>query len=394
MAARPWVFGATVVGMVLAWAYSAPPRLKRNGWWGNTAVAACYEGLPWFTGAAVIAGTLPDWRILALAGLYSVGAHGIMTLNDFKSIEGDKRMGILSLPVHLGADRAARFACFVMALPQVAVIALLVDWGQPVHAAVVALSLALQGAAMARMLKRPKDLAPWYNATGVSFYVLGMLVSALRSGALLASDETTKSLGEGSNEHGVDLYRRRNHRVELDWHRPPWARANRPRRDRGADDIDTKPGHGRRAGLPAMLPGALVAIHYAVQMLRPRWGHGSDMGGRRTPWILGGMATLALGGVAAAGSVALMETHLVAGTVAAVAAFLVIGVGVGASGTSLLVLLATEVSERRPAAASIVWLMMIAGFVVTTITAGSFLDPYSPSRLVAVSGSVSAIASW
>ena len=174
----PWVFGATVVGMVLAWAYSAPPRLKRNGWWGNTAVAACYEGLPWFTGAAVIAGTLPDWRILALAGLYSVGAHGIMTLNDFKSIEGDKRMGILSLPVHLGADRAARFACFVMALPQVAVIALLVDWGQPVHAAVVALSLALQGAAMARMLKRPKDLAPWYNATGVSLYVLGMLVSA------------------------------------------------------------------------------------------------------------------------------------------------------------------------------------------------------------------------
>ncbi len=145
--------------------------------------------------------------------------------------------------------------------------------------------------------------------------------------------------------------------------------------------------------LPAMLPGALVAIHYAVQMLRPRWGHGSDMGGRRTPWIIGGMATLALGGVGAAASVALMESHLFAGTAAAVAAFLVIGVGVGASGTSLLVLLATEVSERRrPAAASIVWLMMIAGFVVTTITAGSFLDPYTPARLVAVSGSVSAIA--
>ncbi|MCY4263323.1 MAG: UbiA family prenyltransferase, partial [Gammaproteobacteria bacterium] len=85
-----WVFAAAVVGMSLAWAYSAPPlRLKQNGWWGNSAVAICYEGLPWFTGAAIISGALPHWHIIVLALLYSTGAHGIMTLNDFKAIEGD-----------------------------------------------------------------------------------------------------------------------------------------------------------------------------------------------------------------------------------------------------------------------------------------------------------------
>ena len=119
----PWGFGAAVVGLALAWAYSAPPlRLKRNGWWGNSAVAACYEGLPWFTGAAVMAAGRPGWPIIILAALYSVGAHGIMTLNDFKSVEGDRRMGIDSLPVLLGVDRAARVACLFMALPQVAVV--------------------------------------------------------------------------------------------------------------------------------------------------------------------------------------------------------------------------------------------------------------------------------
>jgi chlorophyll synthase len=95
----PWAAGATAVGVALAWAYSAPPlRLKRNGWWGNTAVAACYEGLPWITGAAVMAGAAPDGRVLLVAALYSAGAHGIMTLNDFKSVEGDRRFGIGSCP--------------------------------------------------------------------------------------------------------------------------------------------------------------------------------------------------------------------------------------------------------------------------------------------------------
>ena len=175
----PWGFGAAVLGLALAWAYSAPPiRLKRNGWWGNTAVALCYEGLPWFTGAAVMAAAQPDWRILVLAGLYSIGAHGIMTLNDFKSVEGDVRTGVDSLPVLLGIRKAAAVACSVMAAPQVVVVALLAAWDRPVHAAAVAVLLAVQLALMTRLMASPKERAAWYNATGTTLYVLGMLVGA------------------------------------------------------------------------------------------------------------------------------------------------------------------------------------------------------------------------
>lgn len=145
--------------------------------------------------------------------------------------------------------------------------------------------------------------------------------------------------------------------------------------------------------LPAMLPGALVAVHYAIQLLRPRWGYSSDQGGRSTPWIIAGMATLCLGGVTAALATALMATNLPAGIALAIVGFVMIGIGVGAAGTSLLVLLAKRVvAERRAAAATIVWVMMIAGFIVTAGTAGHFLDPFSPERLVAVTAAVAAIA--
>jgi len=113
-----------------------------------------------------------------VALLYSIGAHGIMTLNDFKALEGDRRTGVNSLPVTLGPERAARTACVVMATPQAAVIALLLLWGAPVFAAVVAVSLALQLLAMRRLLGDPRRLAPWYNGTGVLLYVLGMLATA------------------------------------------------------------------------------------------------------------------------------------------------------------------------------------------------------------------------
>ena len=176
----PVVFWASVLGLVLAWAYSAPPlRLKQNGWWGNLAVGISYEGLAWVTGAAVmLGGAMPSPAVVCLAILYSLGAHGIMTLNDFKALEGDHALGIRSIPVQLGSERAARVACVVMALPQVVVIALLVAWGEPVFAAVVAAFLALQLAAMKRLLRDPRALAPWYNGTGVTLYVLGMLASA------------------------------------------------------------------------------------------------------------------------------------------------------------------------------------------------------------------------
>jgi len=174
-----WGFAAAIVGLTLAWAYSAPPiRLKQNGWWGNAACGLCYEGLPWFTGAAVMSASSPDWRIVVIALLYSIGAHGIMTLNDFKSVEGDRRMGIYSLPVLLGVDRAARLACLAMAAPQAVVVALLLTWQRPYYAAAVAALLVAQFFLMAHFLKSPRERAPWYNGTGISCYVVGMLISA------------------------------------------------------------------------------------------------------------------------------------------------------------------------------------------------------------------------
>jgi len=186
----PVACAAAVVGLLLAWAYSAPPvRLKRNGWWGNGACALCYEGLAWITGAAVMAlGTWPHPHSLALALLYSTGAHGIMTLNDFKSIEGDRQMGIGSLPVRLGVDRAAYTACALMVAPQIVVVALLLVWGQPMHAFAIGGLIAAQLLMMRRFLGDPRKCAVWYSGFGVPLYVGGMLISAfaLRSAGVPA----------------------------------------------------------------------------------------------------------------------------------------------------------------------------------------------------------------
>lgn len=178
-----WVFIATIVGLLCAWGYSAPPfRFKRSGWVGPGVVALSYEGLSWFTGASVMSGGLPDSRVLLVILLYSIGAHGIMTLNDFKAVEGDTAMGVRSLPVTLGVANAARLACAVMALPQVVVIALLLNWGLAISAIAVTLLLAMQLVFMRRLLTDPNKYAPWYNATGVSSYVFGMLAAALGLG--------------------------------------------------------------------------------------------------------------------------------------------------------------------------------------------------------------------
>lgn len=181
VALGPWGFGAAALGLALAWAYSAPPlRLKRNGWWGNAACGLCYEGLAWVTGAAVMAGgAMPEPRSLVLALLYSVGAHGIMTLNDFKSMAGDRRMGIRSLPVQLGAPGAARLACAVMLAPQLVVVAMLWTAGRPVHAGVTVALILAQAVLMRRFLALPLARARWYSGVGVPLFVSGMLVAAL-----------------------------------------------------------------------------------------------------------------------------------------------------------------------------------------------------------------------
>lgn len=176
----PWGFGAAAIGLLLAWAYSAPPvRLKANGWWGNAACGLSYEGLAWLTGAAVMAGgAMPGGRSLALAALYSLGTHGIMTLNDFKAIEGDRQMGVRSLPVQLGVREAAVVACWTMIVPQVAVVGLLLWWGQAWHGAAIGGLIAVQLVMMRRLLAAVRERALWYSGLGVPLFVAGMMVAA------------------------------------------------------------------------------------------------------------------------------------------------------------------------------------------------------------------------
>lgn len=182
----PWVLLATCVALFCGWAYSSAPfRFKRSGWLGPLVCALSYEGLSWFTGASIMLGSLPGGPTLVVLLLYSIGAHGIMTLNDFKAIEGDRATGIRSLPVTMGVRGAAIFACAVMALAQLAVIALLIWQNLLLSAAIVGLFVAIQIALMARLVGNPAKLAPWYNATGVSLYVFGMLAAALGLGGYI-----------------------------------------------------------------------------------------------------------------------------------------------------------------------------------------------------------------
>lgn len=184
-AINPVVGAATVLGVFLAWIYSAPPiRAKANGWWGPGVCAAAYEGLTWFTGAAAMVGGLPEPRILVILALYAAGAHGIMVLNDFKAVEGDRVSNVRSLPVLLGERRAALLACYTMAVPQLVVAVLLSHWGAQPSAVLVILSIAAQFLLMQRLLSNPTKFAPFYNATGTSLYVLGMLAAAFGLRAL------------------------------------------------------------------------------------------------------------------------------------------------------------------------------------------------------------------
>ncbi|MDQ8170733.1 MAG: chlorophyll synthase ChlG [Gemmatimonadota bacterium] len=175
--------GMLAVGIALAfaWAYSAPPlRFKQNGWIGNAAVGITYEGLAWVTGAVVMLGGLvPDGRVLAIAALYSLGAHGILTLNDFKAIDGDRRMGIRSLPATLGPTRAAWVLCVVMLVPQLVVIGLLRAWGATGAPIGITALVAVQLGLMARFLAAPRERALFLSAVGVPFYVSGMMVAAV-----------------------------------------------------------------------------------------------------------------------------------------------------------------------------------------------------------------------
>ena len=175
-----WVFGATLLALALAWAYSAPPfRLKKDGWIGNAACALSYEGLAWVTGAAVmLGGAMPSQDTIMLALLFSLGAHGIMTLNDFKAVQGDALMGVRSLPVQMGVTKAAWTACGFMLVAQWAVAGVLMHWGSPNAALAVVLLSAAQLPLMVRFIQQPVEKALSVSAFGVPLFVSGMMVSA------------------------------------------------------------------------------------------------------------------------------------------------------------------------------------------------------------------------
>ncbi len=171
-------------GIALALAYSAPPlRLKaRNGWLANAACAFSYEGFAWVAGAAAF-GHVSQGTIV-LASLYSLGSHGLMTLNDFKSYEGDKRLGLHSLPVLLGLDGALRAAFIFIDVFQALAIAYVLAHHMWLAGGVMFVLFAIQLPMQRKLATDPKALAPWYCASAIPPFVWGMLVSALalRSG--------------------------------------------------------------------------------------------------------------------------------------------------------------------------------------------------------------------
>ena len=173
------IFFATIIGVLAAWLYSLEPiRLKRSAIFGPGVVAICYEGLPWFTGAAIFTISLPNKEVLIVLSLYALGAHGIMTMNDFKATKGDKLLGINSLPVILGRKPATLVACLIMLFPQLIVISLFYFWGSLILALTLAVCVLLQSLSMIFLIRDPEKNTPFFNMTGVLLYSAGMMLSA------------------------------------------------------------------------------------------------------------------------------------------------------------------------------------------------------------------------
>jgi chlorophyll synthase len=179
-----WALGPLVTwlalgGLVLALAYSAPPlRLKaRNGWLANTACSFAYEGFAWVAGAAAF-GHVSQGTIV-LATLYSLGSHGLMTLNDFKSIEGDRKLGLRSIPAMLGIDGALKAAFAFIDVFQIAAIAYVAYHHAWIAASVMLALFLVQLPMQRKMATDPAKLAPWYCASAIPPFVWGMLAAAL-----------------------------------------------------------------------------------------------------------------------------------------------------------------------------------------------------------------------
>jgi chlorophyll synthase len=177
---HPYVVAIAFVGVLMSHAYSGPPiRAKRNGWFGNLIVGLAYEGVAWLTGSFSITQGVPSGKSIALAVIFSLGAHGIMTLNDFKSIVGDNIRKVASIPVQLGEKKSAVLASVVMDAAQVAAIAILLAGKSYLTAGIASLLLFLQLPMQHILIANPREKAVWYNAFGTLLYVLSMMVCAV-----------------------------------------------------------------------------------------------------------------------------------------------------------------------------------------------------------------------
>lgn len=177
---HPYVMIIAFVGVLMSHAYSGPPvRAKRNGWFGNLIVGLAYEGVAWLTGSFAITQGVPSSESIALAIIFSLGAHGIMTLNDFKSVVGDNIRKVASIPVQLGEKKAAILASVVMDVAQLAAIGILLAKSAFITSGIAILLLAFQIPMQKTLIDNPKEKAVWYNAFGTLLYVLSMMVCAI-----------------------------------------------------------------------------------------------------------------------------------------------------------------------------------------------------------------------
>lgn len=176
---HPYVMYISFVGVLMSHAYSGPPlRAKKNGWFGNLIVGFAYEGVAWLTGSFAITQGVPSGETIAMAIIFSLGAHGIMTLNDFKSVIGDTIKGVKSIPVQLGEKKAAILAALIMNLAQMSAIAILMAKSEWIFAIAAGTLLAIQLPMQRVLVKDPHGKAIWYNSFGTLLYVLSMMICA------------------------------------------------------------------------------------------------------------------------------------------------------------------------------------------------------------------------
>lgn len=178
----PTITVMAIGGSFLSYIYSAPPlKLKQNGWFGNYALGASYIALPWWAGHALFGDLTPT--VIALTLFYSLAGLGIAVVNDFKSVEGDRQLGLKSLPVMFGVHKAAWICVLMIDIFQGGIAAYLISIHQNLYAAILILLIIPQITFQDMyFLRNPLENDVKYQASAQPFLVLGMLVAALAIG--------------------------------------------------------------------------------------------------------------------------------------------------------------------------------------------------------------------